>query len=50
MTFEDLLESKVQISLINEPVEPILTAREIALRRWKVEPHVIEGWKEPNDE
>ena len=45
MTFEDLLESEVPISLINEPP---LTAREIALRRWKVEPRVIEGWKEVN--
>jgi len=45
MTLEELFESEVPISLINEP---ILTAREIALRRWKVEPHVIEGWKEVN--
>jgi hypothetical protein len=31
MTLEELFESKVPISLINEPIE---TAREIALRRW----------------
>jgi hypothetical protein len=50
MTFEDLLESKVQISLINEPIEPPpLTAREIVKRRWHVEPRVIEGRKEPEN-
>ena len=46
-TFEDLLESKVQISLINEPIELPLTTREVAARRWQVDPRVIEGRKEP---
>jgi hypothetical protein len=47
-TFEDLLESKVQISLINEPIEPPpLTVREMVKRRWQVDPRVIEGRKEP---
>jgi hypothetical protein len=46
-TFENLLEGKVQVSLINEPIELPLTAREIVKRRWKVEPRVIEGRKEP---
>jgi hypothetical protein len=48
-TFEDLLEGKVQISLINEPIEPPLTAREMVKRRWQVEPRVIEGRKEPEN-
>jgi hypothetical protein len=39
-TFEELLEAKVQISLINEPPQVEmrrLTAREIARRRWGME-------------
>ena len=37
------------ISLINEPIELPLTAREIVKRRWQVEPRVIEGRKEPEN-
>jgi hypothetical protein len=40
-TLEDLLEAKVQISLLNEPAQPTEppreSAREIARRRWKME-------------
>ena len=49
MSLENLLEGKVQVSLINEPIEPLsltareppLTAREIAERRWGVQSCVI---------
>jgi hypothetical protein len=42
LTFEELLEGEVSISLLNEPPQPVevemrLTAREIARRRWKME-------------
>jgi hypothetical protein len=47
-TFEDLLEGKVQISLINEPIELPLTTREIAQRRWGMDREASEIGLRPN--
>lgn len=41
--FEGLFVGATPRSLINEPLEPPLSAREIARRRWRTEPELIVG-------